>query len=544
MGHTSNSTVGNGIAPASPSDDKQVLAHVDLKRAYNNFCRVLPSLILLPAAAVVLVHASKWYNSGNVANLLNTAKDTHFALDLLTVCCALLLAVGCVILFMWFSSRPVYLLDFSLRKPPDSWKSPHEDFIIATETCKKFNEDNVAFQIKILNRSGLGENTYLPPVCQSLLGERKGYPKKLDPTMDHARAEFEAVVFPAVEAVLKKTGLSPKDIGVLVVNCSLFNPTPSLSAMVINHFGMRSNIISYSLGGMGCSAGLIAIDLARQMLQLYPSTYALVVSTENITHNWYSGNEKSMLLPNCIFRAGGVAVVLSNHWADSWRAKYRLQHVVRTHMGATEDGYKCVFQREDEAGIVGVSLAKELMAVAGEALKVNLTTLAPRVLPISEQLLFAINMVSRIIGRSIGYKVKPYIPDFQQAFQHVIIHPGGRAVIDAIQQQLSLTTKTAEPSRATLYRYGNTSSASIWYALGYIEHHLGVRRGDKVWQLAFGSGFKCNSSVWQACRSFRVDHEAWEDVTREHCLQKIKELQGPRPPRPAEVSGAPQIAAK
>ena len=41
-------------------------------------------------------------------------------------------------------------------------------------------------------------------------------------------------------------------------------------------------------------AGVIAIDLARQMLQLYPDTYALVVSTENITQNWYFGNDRSM----------------------------------------------------------------------------------------------------------------------------------------------------------------------------------------------------------------------------------------------------------
>ena len=83
-----------------------------------------------------------------------------------------------------------------------------------------------------------------------------------------------------------------KDIGVLVVNCSLFNPTPSLSAMVINHFKMRSNIISYNLSGMGCSSSPIAIDLAQQMLQLYPGTYALVISTENITQNWYFGNNR------------------------------------------------------------------------------------------------------------------------------------------------------------------------------------------------------------------------------------------------------------
>lgn len=75
-------------------------------------------------------------------------------------------------------------------------------------------------------------------------------------------------------------------IGILVVNCSLFNPTPSLSAMIINHFKLRSNIVSYNLSGMGCSAGIIAIDCARQMLQLYPGQYALVCSTENITQNW------------------------------------------------------------------------------------------------------------------------------------------------------------------------------------------------------------------------------------------------------------------
>ncbi len=78
----------------------------------------------------------------------------------------------------------------------------------------------------------------------------------------------------------------PIQIGILVVNCSLFNPTPSLSAMIINKFKMRSNILSYNLAGMGCSASPISIDLAKQLLQLHPSTYALVVSTENITQNW------------------------------------------------------------------------------------------------------------------------------------------------------------------------------------------------------------------------------------------------------------------
>ena len=43
--------------------------------------------------------------------------------------------------------------------------------------------------------------------------------------------------------------------------------TPSLSAMIVNHFKMPSNIVSYNLNGMGCSAGVIAISLARELLQ-------------------------------------------------------------------------------------------------------------------------------------------------------------------------------------------------------------------------------------------------------------------------------------
>jgi len=79
-------------------------------------------------------------------------------------------------------------------------------------------------------------------------------------------------------------------------------------------------------------------------------------------------------------------------------------------------------------------------------------------------------------------------------------HAGGRAVVDAIESQLSLTQKLVEPSRAGLYRFGNISSSSIWYVLAYIESYKGLAKGERVWQLGFGSGFKCNSAVWRVNR--------------------------------------------
>jgi 3-ketoacyl-CoA synthase len=77
-----------------------------------------------------------------------------------------------------------------------------------------------------------------------------------------------------------------------VVNCSLFCPTPSFVDMIINRYKLHSDIRSVHLSGMGCSAGLISVGLARNLLQVAPKgAHALVVSTETITPNYYVGSE-------------------------------------------------------------------------------------------------------------------------------------------------------------------------------------------------------------------------------------------------------------
>lgn len=415
------------------------------------------------------------------------------------VCTALLVFLST----LYFMSRPrkVYLVNFSCYKPNPARKVSKELFMDRTENIGIFSQENVDFQKRILERAGLGQDTYFPEALIRV---------PPNPCMSEARNEAEMVMFGAIDELLGKTKVRAKDIGILIVNCSLFNPTPSLSAMIVNHYKLRGNILSYNLGGMGCSAGLISIDLAKELLQVHSNTYALVVSTENITQNWYWGNDRSMLLSNCLFRMGGAAILLSNRLFDRRRSKYQLIHTVRTHKGAEDKSYTCVYQKEDTDMKVGVSLSKDLMAVAGEALKANITTLGPLVLPVSEQLLFFVTLVAR---KAFKMKIKPYIPDFKLAFEHFCIHAGGRAVLDELEKNLELTGWHMEPSRMTLYRFGNTSSSSLWYELAYAEAKGRIKKGHRTWQIAFGSGFKCNSAVWRALRTINPSKEKnpWMD---------------------------------
>jgi hypothetical protein len=73
-----------------------------------------------------------------------------------------------------------------------------------------------------------------------------------------------------------------------------------------------------------------------------PNMRVIIAGTENITMNLYNGNQRSMLITNCIFRLGGVALLLSNHPADRFKAKYKLKHMVRTHLGGVDEAYKYV----------------------------------------------------------------------------------------------------------------------------------------------------------------------------------------------------------
>jgi predicted naringenin-chalcone synthase len=137
-------------------------------------------------------------------------------------------------------------------------------------------------------------------------------------------------------------------------------------------FKLRSDIRSYNLSGMGCSAGLISIDLAQNLLSARPDSLALVVSTENITQQLYVGSQRSMLLQNTLFRCGGAAILLSNKSFDGFRAKYKLLSNFR-YQNAEEDALKCVYQMEDEQGNRGIHLSRDLTTIAGRALKHNLT---------------------------------------------------------------------------------------------------------------------------------------------------------------------------
>ncbi|XBI07238.1 hypothetical protein VPH35_135168 [Triticum aestivum] len=367
----------------------------------------------------------------------------------------LCVATMTTLLYLMSRSRTVYIVDYACFRPDSNYRTSKAAWIENIHHSWSYDDSgHLRFLTRISERSGLGDDTYLP-----------GLPPSYPTILFEARAEAELSILTTIDELLLKTSIDLDAIAILIVNCSLFNPTPSLADMIMRRYKHRDHIYNVQLSGMGCSAGLIAVGLAKDLLQNAPSNaHALVVSTEILTGAYYTGGKREMQLTDMLFRMGGSAVLLST---SSTRACFELAHVIRKSTSSEDGAYRCVFYEED--------MTREF-----------LVSIYPRAL---------LHFYSFISRKVLNGTTKSYVPDFRKAFDHLCIHAGGRAVIDAVQRSLCLLDEHVEPSRMTLHKFGNTSSSSVWYELAYSEAKGRMRKGGRVGMIGFGSGYKCNSAV-------------------------------------------------
>ncbi|KAH8520438.1 hypothetical protein H0E87_001758 [Populus deltoides] len=367
--------------------------------------------------------------------------------------------------------RECYILDYECHKPTDDRKLDTECSGQVILRNKNLGLNEYKFLLRAIVSSGIGEQTYGPRIIFN--GQEE------NPTLQDLISEMEEFFHDSIGKLLARSGIAPKEIDVLVVNVSMQSVVPSLPAMIINHYKLREDVKVFNLTGMGCSASLISVNIVQNIFKTYKNAYALVVTSESLSPNWYAGSDRSMILANCLFRSGGCAILLTNKRALKHRAMLKLKCLVRTHHGARDESYDCCHQREDDQGRSGFHLDRSLPKVATRALVDNLREIAPKILP--------------------------------TGVDHFCIHTGGKAVIDGIGVSLDLTEHDLEPARMTLHRFGNTSASSLWYVLGYMEAKRRLKKGDRVLMMSFGAGFKCNSCLWEVLRDLGDAGNAWTD---------------------------------
>ena len=265
----------------------------------------------------------------------------------------------------------------------------------------------------------------------------------------------------AVEAALAPLGLTPAGIDFLVCVTSTGFLCPGLSAHLIKHMGFRDNIQRIDIVGMGCNAGMNALQVATGLARSQPGRTGLLLCVEICSAAYVHNRKMSTAVVNSLFGDGAAAVVIRNDAGDGWAN-----------------------------GPVVVDLEPYILTDAIDAMKYELEE--------SKLSFFLDRDIPYVIGRHVPIPVGRLlgrhgleVPDID----HWIIHSGGKKVIDAIQQNLGLAERDTRHTRSILRDCGNVSSGSVFFSLEQLRRERTIAEGDLGVVIAMGPGTSIETAL-------------------------------------------------
>ncbi|WP_327169483.1 type III polyketide synthase [Streptomyces subrutilus] len=262
----------------------------------------------------------------------------------------------------------------------------------------------------------------------------------------------------ALEHVLARTGLTARELDLVMSTTVTGLATPSLEARLATRAGLRPDVRRVPLFGLGCAAGAAGLGHVHDHLAGHPDHAALLLSTELCSLTLQAADTSmANLVAGALFGDGAGALLA----------------VGRGHpLHATAPGPTVVASRS-------------------------------RLYPGTEHLLgwdighWGFRMV---LGRELPDLVRLHVAEEVETFLAAhdlkpgdvdawICHPGGPKVLDVLEEALSLPPSAFAASRRSLAAVGNLSSASVLHILSGLLESGPPPPGSVGLMLGFGPGF-------------------------------------------------------
>lgn len=251
---------------------------------------------------------------------------------------------------------------------------------------------------------------------------------------------------------LEKANWKPTDLDyIITVSCTGIM-IPSLDAYLINKLGLRQDIIRLPVTEMGCVAGISGMIYAKNFLDANPNKKAAVIAVESPTATFQLDDfSMANIVSSAIFGDGSACVLLSSSEEDkgpkiideSMYHFYDNEHMMGFEM--TNSGLKMVLDIE-----VPETIAAHFPKFIHPFLEKNKLTI--------------------------------------NDIDHLIFHPGGKKIVQTVEELFSKSGKNIDDTKEVLRLYGNMSSATVLYVLERFMDKK-PKTGEKGLLLSFGPGF-------------------------------------------------------
>jgi predicted naringenin-chalcone synthase len=273
--------------------------------------------------------------------------------------------------------------------------------------------------------------------------------------MDRSLVEARALGARTVSRALAGAGLRPDEVGLFATVTTTTHSAPGLDGLAAET-GMRDSVQILSMGPMGCYAALPAL-----------STCA----------NWVAVNGRPAVL---------LAVDLfSPHLQPPPYSKEAA--VIATLFG---DGAAAVVLRPAEPGLPGADIVDaEQLTVAryAEDLQVHAGDLGMRI-RLSPAM-------PDVVASAVGEPAKELLARNGISWDEIAwwaVHPGGRRILDRVEEALDLPEASMAQSRAAMREWGNTAAPAVLGVLERLSSAAPLGPGEHGVALAFGPG----ATIW------------------------------------------------
>jgi len=228
---------------------------------------------------------------------------------------------------------------------------------------------------------------------------------------------------------------------------------PSLDAYLINSMNLRQDIVRLPVTEMGCVGGVSGMIYAKQFLQSQVGKRAAVLAFEAPTAT-LQHEDKSManMVSAAIFGDGAACVLMSSE------------------------------ENADGAEVIGEQMYHfyNKTRMMGFDLKNS-----------GLQMVLDVE-VPETIADHFPAIIHPFLKKFDlqiKDVEHLIFHPGGRKIIQTVDELFGKLGKNIDATRGVLRDYGNMSSATVLFVLSKIIQEQPTTKGDYGLMLSFGPGF-------------------------------------------------------
>ncbi len=253
---------------------------------------------------------------------------------------------------------------------------------------------------------------------------------------------------------------SVREISHVIVVCCTGMYAPGLDIDLVKALELSSTVQRTAINFMGCHASFNALKIADALCRSNENAKVLIVCTELCSLHFQRAASDDNLMANALFADGSASALVESRTRSSLKLKLENFHSDLAPEGGS-----------DMAWTIGdLGFQMRLSAYVPDLIKKGIASFT----------------------ESLLEKISVSLKDIR----HFAIHPGGRKILQVIEDELHITKAQNRAAYHVLKNYGNMSSATVLFVLKEIAGNLnGSDDGERVLGMAFGPGLTLESLV-------------------------------------------------